>query len=56
MPNWHHYFNCNVDILNEVALKIVGLSDVDFQALQNGSILKWDVASQKWKIVYSKEA
>lgn len=56
MPNWHHYFNYNIDAFNQGVFKIIGLSNVDFESLQNGSILKWDSKAMSWKVIYSREA
>lgn len=54
-PNWHHFYNYNVDILNNFVLKILNLNDVSFQSLQNGAILKWDVTTKTWKVTYNRE-
>lgn len=56
MPNWHHYHNYNIDVMNGDAFKIKGLTNVNIESLQDKSILKWDAKTLSWNIVYSREA
>lgn len=54
MPNWHHYVNCNIDLMNAVIFRMLSLEDVTFEALQHGSFLKYDVVAQKWVVTYER--
>lgn len=53
-PNWHHYFNHNVDTLNASVFRLIFLNDVILEALQDKSILKWDSQRLKWIVVFNR--
>jgi len=52
--NWHHYYNANIDLLNNTALKLQGLADVDVKVLKDKSILKFNHATSKWDVVVKR--
>jgi len=54
-PNWHHYFNHNVDTLNDAVFKLAFLNHVTIEALQDKSILKWDSKRLKWVVIFNRE-
>ena len=41
-PNWVHIHNKNVELLNDLLLRVSGLVDVDLTGLEDGQILMWD--------------
>jgi len=53
--NWHHYFNANIDLANEVALKLQGLYKVDIVSLKDKSILKYNSSSGMWEVTNKRD-
>jgi hypothetical protein len=54
LPNWHHYYNANLDKLGKVA-KLLALNDVDTVRLRHRSIIKWNTTTNKWEVVYNRK-
>jgi hypothetical protein len=52
--NWQHYYNANMDLLNNVALKLQGLADVDIQTLKDKSVLKFNGSTNRWQITHRR--
>jgi hypothetical protein len=48
-PEWVAIYNANIYKLNTLLLKINALLDVDVDGLLNGSILRWNASTSKWK-------
>lgn len=52
--NWQHTVNANVDIVNNVVLKLQGISNVNPRVLKNGAILKYNASTSKWDILLKR--
>lgn len=48
LQNWEKIYNKNVELLNDVLLKINALLDVNLNNLQDGDMLVWNSAQSKW--------
>lgn len=55
LPNWHHYYNANMDILEESFLKILSLGDVNTEELRDKSILRYNKIFRVWEVIYDRE-
>jgi hypothetical protein len=48
-PDWWALYNRNVELLNDVLLKVQGLLDVKVDKLVDGAMLRWD--GTKWRVI-----
>jgi len=48
-PGWTAIYNKDIELLNDILLKIQSLLDVNPENLVDGTLLVWDSTASKWK-------